>query len=309
MRDGRGIGDDSSIDGEVNHAALIDRLAVRCDETSAHTAHFTGDPIAGFRQRAYGGHLVAQAVLASAATLESHWVVNSLHAYFLRPGVHDAPLRYSVTTTRDGRSASVRSVLIAQEGRELATVDVLYGLPEDDEGTGTTSVAGPDVPGPDDLPALHERRVQHMPPDGINRPTGREWRTASRPLDIRYVDDHFLPADRKNQRCFWFRAETVSKEVDRNTQRAILAFASDRSLLPAIAKVRGELSHPGQWPVASLDHCVWFHTDVIAGRWYLYTQDSPFSAAGGGFARGVIFDERRAAVASVAQQGLIMRGR
>ncbi|MBX7449275.1 thioesterase family protein [Mycolicibacterium sp. 3033] len=307
MRNRSDDGDDSSIDGEVNHAALIDRLTVHCAETRCKATEFVGKPIAGFRQRTYGGHLVAQAVLASAATLESHWVVNSLHAYFLRPGVHDAPLRYSVTTTRDGRAASVRSVRVAQEGRELATVDLLYGLDEDSATAESRSVAGPDVPGPDDLAALHERREQHLPPDGINRPTGRNWRTASRPLDIRYIDDDLLPADRKHQRCFWFRAEPAAMAIDRNTERAILAFASDRSLLPAIAKVRGELSHPGQWPVASLDHCVWFHADVTAGRWYLYTQDSPFSTAGGGFARGVIYDENRAAVASVAQQGLIVR--
>ncbi|MBX7449280.1 hypothetical protein GR927_14880 [Mycolicibacterium sp. 3033] len=50
---------------------------------------------------------------------------------------------------------------------------------------------------------------------------------------------------------------------------------------------------------------MWFHADVTAGRWYLYTEDSPFSTAGGGSARGVIFHENRAAVASVARQGLI----
>jgi acyl-CoA thioesterase-2 len=257
-------------------------------------------------QRTYGGHLLGQTILAAAETVSSERVATSLHAYFLRTGAAGGALDYRVTTVRDGRSLSVRSVTASQAGRELATIQLAFAAPQEAFDEQIVAVTAPAVPDPHELPALHHRRRLGLPVDGINRPTRANWRTASRPLDIRYIDDHALPQAAKHLRCFWFRAEGISG-VNQNAHRAIVAFASDRSMLPAIAKARGELSHVGQWPVASVDHALWFHTDVHTGCWYLYVLGSPFSTETNGLARGTIYDEQRRPVASVTQHGLMLR--
>jgi acyl-CoA thioesterase II len=297
-------GDDSSSTGPINHTALVDRLAVR--PTRPGTTRFEGRPIEGFTQRTYGGHLLGQAMMAAAATVDDGLVASSLHAYFLRMGVPDQPLNYQVTAVRDGRSLSVRSVVVSQGRRELAAIQMMFALPGTASDELTVCVTAPPVPDPESLPRLHERRALNLPADGIKLPTRVNWQTASRPLDVRYIDDEAIPTQSLGTRCFWFRADEAAI-TSQNTHRAIVAFASDRSLLPAIAKARGELGDPSQWPVASIDHTIWFHADAFTGRWFLYVQDSPYSGAHSGLARGTIFDENRKPVASVAQHGLTQR--
>lgn len=283
------MGDESSTAGQVNDTSLLDRLAVHPLDGDG----FSGFPPRGFAQRVFGGHLLGQAVLSGAHTVSPGRIVNSLHAYFLRPGVAGGELRYAVTRVRDGGSFSVRSVSVTQNGAQLALIGLTFA--ESRPPVAAVSGAMPVVPPPERLPALHERRARGLPADGINRPPRRDWLTASRPLDIRYVDD-------PHHRCFWFRSGPA-ETAGRNEHRAVLAFASDRSLLPVIDLARGELGASGR-RVASLDHALWFHADVRAGEWLLYSQDSPASTAGTGLARGLIHDSDGVVVASVAQQGV-----
>lgn len=288
-------GDESSIPGVVNTMPLAERLAV----TAAGSSEFTGIPVEGFNQRVFGGHLLAQALLAAGQTVEKTRIVNSLHAYFLRTGVPDAEIIYKVTRIRDGRSISVRSVTAHQAGRELMTFQSSFAVER--PLTDIVAVAAPDAPHPETLPPLHERLCDpELPPDGINWPARKHWRTASRPMDIRYIDDPASPSVRR----YWFRTEALDPGATQNDHRAIIAFASDRSLLPVIAKTRGDLGRAGQQKVASVDHALWFHQDVRSGDWLQYVQDSPHSATRGfGTARGMIFSLDGVLVASVVQQG------
>ena len=52
----------------------------------------------------YGGQIVAQALRAAAATVDRAYRVHSLHAYFIRRGDHDEPIRFEVDRIRNGRS-------------------------------------------------------------------------------------------------------------------------------------------------------------------------------------------------------------
>ncbi|MVU81183.1 acyl-CoA thioesterase II [Nocardia sp. ET3-3] len=286
-------GDESSIPGLVNPVPLVQRLAL----TQERDDRFIGYPPCGFDQRVFGGHLVAQALLAAAGTIQPGRVVSSLHAYFLRSGRPEEALDYAVTTIRDGRSSAVRSVTVTQAERVLMTLSALFA--EHREDIDTRSVLPPQVPRPEDLVPLHERRTA-VPDrwDGINRPTREHWWTASRPLDVRYIDD-----DAPGRR-FWFRAEAVDGGPQ-NLHRAIVAFASDRSLLPVIVKERGAVDSASVPKVSSVDHALWFHGDVRAGEWLLYVQDSPHSTERFGTARGLIHSSDGAVVASVVQQGLL----
>ncbi|MFD8385506.1 acyl-CoA thioesterase [Streptomyces sp. NPDC059679] len=289
-------GDESSREAVINTDPLVERLAL----IPAGGDAFTGFPPRGFDQRVFGGHLLAQALLAAARTVEATRVANSLHTFFLRSGQPDREIRYAVSRVRDGRSFSVRSVHAEQDGRTLLAFNVTFAEPRGDGGV--RGLPMPSVPEPETLAPLHERSENKHCPDGFNWRSRRDWWTGSRPLDVRYVDDEFL--DDPSMRCFWFRVAPVV-DADQNVQRSVLAFASDRSLLPAIHKARGELDRPGHRKVASVDHAMWFHADVRAGDWLLYVQDSPFSSSGLGLARGLIHRQDGALAASVVQQGVI----
>jgi acyl-CoA thioesterase-2 len=289
-------GDDLSEEGVINDSPLLERLAV----VRTQGDNFSGWPPRGFRGRLFGGHLLAQVILAGAGTVTPHRTVNSLHVYFLAAGRQGAEISYRVERVRDGRSFSVRSVRAVQDGRLLIHASLSFVTER--SGDGSLSVAMPAVPSPEALTPLHERLLDPgSRPEGFNWPARRDWWTASRPLDIRYVDDADLPD--RSSRCFWFRAAPAAG-ASQNHQRAVLAFASDRSLLPAVTKARhGTLERSGG-RVASVDHALWFHGHVTAGEWYLYSQESPFSTAGLGTARGLIFSRDGTVAATVTQQGV-----
>jgi acyl-CoA thioesterase-2 len=66
---------------------------------------FVGDPGPG-EGRLFGGMVAAQSVIAAGRSVAPERQLHSLHAYFLRPGRHDEPIRFVVDRIRDGRSFS-----------------------------------------------------------------------------------------------------------------------------------------------------------------------------------------------------------
>src|SRR5688500_9059872 len=69
----------------------------------------------GREGRLFGGLVAAQAVMAASATAP-RGDLHSLHAYFLRPGAHGAPIRFVVHRIRDGRTFTTRRVVAHQGG-------------------------------------------------------------------------------------------------------------------------------------------------------------------------------------------------
>ena len=66
--------------------------------------------------RIYGGQVIAQGLRAAFETVEEEFVPHSIHAYFIRGGSLDEPVRYEVDRLRDGRSFCTRSVVARQSG-------------------------------------------------------------------------------------------------------------------------------------------------------------------------------------------------
>ena len=69
----------------------INRLVAQLQLEQLDRDLFLGDPGKGER-RLFGGLVAAQSVVAAYRTVEEG-ALHSLHAYFLRPGRHDAPIR------------------------------------------------------------------------------------------------------------------------------------------------------------------------------------------------------------------------
>ena len=105
-------------------------------------------------QRAFGGQVLAQALVAAARTVDISRVLHSLHAYFLRPGRTDIPIVYDVETIRDGRSFSSRRVVARQGGSVIFYLSSSFHEPED--GFEHADPVPDDVPGPDESPRLAE---------------------------------------------------------------------------------------------------------------------------------------------------------
>jgi len=149
--------------------------------------------------RIFGGHVIAQALLAAYATVEGR-VCHSIHCYFIRPGDPSIPILYDVDRSRDGSSFTTRRVRAIQHGHQIFNLAASFQVPEDGY---EHQSAMPDVPAPDNLPdgfAQFKEMLEKMPEEArrmMGRPRPIEQRSATprRP-------DEKVPAISNN----WMRA-------------------------------------------------------------------------------------------------------
>ena len=127
-----------------------------------------------------------------------------------------------------------------------------------------------------------------------------------RPIELRPVEvERYLRRQPQAPRFHvWLRAAAALPD-DPAIHRAVLAYASDMTLLDATLIAHGQTVFDGLIQSASLDHALWFHQPFRADDWLLYAQDSPSAGGARGFARGMIFTRDGRLVASVAQEGMI----
>jgi acyl-CoA thioesterase-2 len=91
---------------------------------------------------------------------------------------------------------------------------------------------------------------------------------------------------------------------DPTVHAAVLAYASDATLLDTACYPHGVSWIDERIQQASLDHAIWFHRPFRMDEWLLYVQVVPGVAGGRALARGSVFTREGALVASVVQQGL-----
>ncbi len=86
---------------------------------------------------------------------------------------------------------------------------------------------------------------------------------------------------------------------------AVLAYASDYSLLESILRRHGKTWRTPGLRAASLDHAMWFHRPARADEWLLYAEHSPSAQGGRGLGIGRMFTQDGTLVATVAQEGML----
>lgn len=120
---------------EVGHATIRVEGADGVGELGASSADvFEGESIAMPHGRVFGGQVLAQALMAAGRTVlpeMPHRMPHSLHAYFMRPGDSDLPIRFAVERMRDGRSFSTRRVHALQHGRPILSMTASFQDPSD----------------------------------------------------------------------------------------------------------------------------------------------------------------------------------
>lgn len=279
-------------------SAVQDLLAILDLEVLEQNLFRGRSPQAGW-QRVFGGQVIGQALVAASRTVEGR-SPHSLHGYFLLPGDPKVPIIYDVERIRDGRSFTTRRVKAIQHGQPIFTLSASFHI---DEPGLSHQMAMPDVPKPDQLPSESDIRERVMPlmPDPVRAYFERE-----RPIELRPVEfKRYMTRDGLEPYFnVWIRA-TGTLPDDPAIHQAVLAYASDMTLLDSTLVAHGRTVFEREIQAASLDHALWFHRPFRADEWLLYAQDSPFAGGARGFARGSIFTSDGVLVASVAQEGLI----
>ena len=240
-------------------------------EQIEHNLYRGESPNVGW-QRVFGGQVIGQALVAAQRTVEKERVAHSLHGYFMRPGDPSVPIVYEVDRIRDGRSFTTRRVVAIQHGRAIFSMSCSFQILE----PGLEHfMEMPEMPDPETLPSekqLADQFIDHAP-EGVRRYWQRE-----RPIELRPIDlEHYISSRKLDpHQNIWFRATGEIPE-DPAIQQAILAYASDMTLLDTSLFAHGRAVFDPGLQVASLDHSMWFHRPVRMQDWHLYNQDSPNS--------------------------------
>jgi len=285
---------------DTSPEALTERFVRLLEVEPVEQNFFRGMATPGGRGRAFGGQVIAQALMAAHGTVEDGKSIHSLHAYFMRPGDAAKPVLYRVERDFDGRSFSTRRVIAIQDGRPILNFAGSFHVAE--EGF-AHHVQMPDVPPPEEL----ESELELIEKYGDRLPeTFRSFARTNRPVELRptALRQPFVVEPQPPEHSVWFRA-LAPMGGGVAMQRAALAYVSDMGLLSVAAAPSGRGFGTGDMMFASLDHAMWFHDDFQMEEWLLFAQESPWAGGARGYTRGFVFTRDGRLVASVAQEGLI----
>jgi acyl-CoA thioesterase-2 len=245
----------------------------------------------------YGGHIVAQALRASAATVDASMEPHSMRAYFIRRGDASEPVRYEVDRIRNGKSFCTRRVVARQTVGAILNLEASFQLPEE----------SPDV-----------QTIRY--PHGVPSPDSVANSSWSEVFDRRSIEPSAMPDDGREglgRSMSWFRiTETIGDPADSALQllhRCAFTYLSDDLPSESVDRthpVRANDPDPhGNYYGASLDHTIWFHRPMRADHWHLHDFTCHSLTHSRGLAIGHIFSEGGSHVATCAQEFLLREAR
>ncbi|HEY3737595.1 MAG TPA: acyl-CoA thioesterase domain-containing protein, partial [Jatrophihabitans sp.] len=162
---------------------------------------FRGQSLRTRWQRAFGGQVAAQALVAAGRTVPADRQVHSMHSYFLRPGDPEHPIVYDVDRVRDGRSFTTRRVAAIQHGKPIFVLSASFQL---DQGGVEHRPEMPSAPAPETLPPLADYHdgVDPLIPPGAVHPA----------IDLRFVGEPPWMLEREDEdhkhQQVWMRVPT-----------------------------------------------------------------------------------------------------
>ncbi len=224
----------------------------------------------------YGGQIVAQSIVAAAATVDPQFRIHSLHAYFIRRGDAAEPIRFDVDRLRNGRNFVTRAVVARQSRGAIFHMSASFSS----------------------TPA--DRYMQPSPFPQVDPPEGLRNDGWGPMLDRRHL------IDAGGRSTAWLRVPGVPPG-DPVVAAAALAFMSDdlatdcvRSEQQAADGVTGR-----HWNGISLDHAIWFHHPVVGDQWQLHDFRCEGLGTPRGLAKGQVFSADGSHLATVAQEVLL----
>lgn len=262
---------------------LEDLLTLEPDGDDAWLASTPGEG-----PRLFGGQVASQSLRAATLTVDDDRHVHSLHAYFIRPGRPDEPLRLAVDRTRDGRSFTTRRVTASQSGVPIFVLASSFAAPED--GDDWQLPAPSDVPDPDSV-------------DGSGSYFSQFWRGS--PFEVRPVHEwrpDEAPGEAPKLHPMWVRARQRLPD-DPDLHATVLTFFSDMGVVGSARSPSSSLPH--RFMGASLDHAVWFHRPWKPGAWSIFDLQALVNAGGRSTVRATMHGEDGTLHLSMAQELLI----
>lgn len=283
---------------------FTDLLTVAPDGEDTFTGRTVHPANQNGRGRVFGGQVIGQALAAATATVPEDRPVHSLHAYFLRMGDDHQPIAYDVARDLDGGSFSNRRIVASQQGENgrRPILTMLASFQRREAGLAHTTPM-PDVPRADDLlsNSVKHRDYSAMLPEYV-----RDVFFRDRAIDMRSVEKPWW-AERQPTAAIantWIRTNAPVSD-DPRVHRAMLAYATDMTLMPTALRPHGKMGFSGDVHEASLDHAVWFHDDFRIDEWLLFRTESHWSDHGRGLITGKVWSADGRLVASVTQEGMM----
>lgn len=248
--------------------------------------------------RVFGGQVLGQALRAASLTTDGR-PAHSLHAYFLNAGDIAAPIVYHVDRLRDGRSFVSRQVRAVQYGKVIFTMLVSFAPIE--EGL-NFQVEMPDVPEAESLKTEQELKAMIAPfmPEKMRATIMRERQVEIRPIN---PTNPFAPVPEAPSRAHWMRVPNRLPD-DPNLHQAIIAFASDFSLMGTGLMPHGVSFMTTSLQAASIDHSMYFHRPARADEWLLYDMNATVTASARGMNFGRMWQDGQLVI-STNQEGLM----
>jgi len=234
----------------------------------------------------YGGQIVAQTLRAGQHTVEPEFRVHSLHAYFIRRGDADEPIRFEVTRVRNGRSFVTRHVVARQAVGVILEMSLSFQV--DEAGHDVQTAVLPDLP-----PAGSVRQESWSP----------------------MFDRAIIGRGRvEGKGVAWMRmAESIGD--DPVLQACALAYLSDDLATDAVVALHPERPEGEAdafefgFMSASLDHAIWFHRPPVVDQWHVHDFTSHGYLSSRGLAVGHILTADGTHMATVAQEVLLRKTR
>ncbi len=248
------------------------------------------------REHAFGGAIAGQSLVAAARTVSADRAVHSVHCHFLRAGDTTAPTTLKVTSLRDGRSYSTRSVIAEQHGKPMFAMTAAFHVPE--EGwEHQTSVM--DASDPETFQTLRERG------ESIGG-KGGDWlirMSEAHALDVRFGPELPRDGNREPKMSFWFRCKE-DLHGDEIVHAGVMVYVSDLMMLSTALRPHEYVEGGRKSDNASLDHAVWIHQQPRVDEWLRYEMEGPWAGNGRALVHGRIFDREGTLIATVAQEGM-----
>ncbi|MDO5721275.1 MAG: thioesterase family protein [Actinomycetaceae bacterium] len=251
--------------------------------------------------RVYGGQVLAQALLAAAATVADvspERLPHSFHAYFLRGGDPQKSFQLKVHRSHDGRSFSSRQVNATQGGKDILTLLASFQLPQSGVEHDRQM---PQVPAPEELRSALEyfREMDHPVGKFLGKTVAFGVRHVQETLYVRARGD----GDRRQQ--LWMRPRAHIDGANQLLGRVLLAYVIDQVMMEPALRAHGlSWITPGM-ALASLDHAMWFYRDFDINDWLLYDQESPSAQGARALGHTRVFTADGILVAEAMQEAML----
>ena len=251
--------------------------------------------------RAYGGQVLAQALMATMDTVPLDRMPTVLQAIFLQGTRIDVPLDFKVETLQEGKRFSSRHVRGTQGDTSSIDAHCSFQVP----------LNGPEHQFPDAAPAPAADTLK------TNREVFAEWKDrfdsssiniVPKPaIDMRFIDParELFPDFSQPRVRFWLRLRNRLSD-DLRLHALALAYLSDYWMNYGAVAPHMATFEPGTaLYIASLNHSVWFHAPCRADEWLQVVTEGTRAGNGRALSKALVYDERGVLAASVTQEYLL----